>query len=205
MTAATFWDKIAPKYAQKPIDDIPAYEATLDRVRTFLHADDHILEIGCGTGGTALALAPYVNHVTATDISARMVAIAHGKLGKTGPQNVHFVQATALAPMRSAPYDIVCGFNILHLIADLPKSLAHLKTQTKPGGFIITKTPCVGEMNVAIKTIIRLMQLVGKAPFVNSFSIAALEQAHRDAGLEIVETGFFGKAQTSRFIVARRP
>lgn len=204
MTTATFWDKAAPKYAQKPIEDVPAYEATLERVRSFLHADDHILEIGCGTGGTALALSPAVAHVTATDISARMVAIAHSKLGKTGPRNVRFLQAKALASMQSAPYDVVCGFNILHLLEDLPKTFSHLKTQVKPGGFIITKTPCLGEMNIALRFVVRMMQLVGKAPFVNYFSIAELEQAHRDAGLDIIETGFFGKAQTSRFVVARR-
>ena len=56
MTATNFWDKTAKKYARKPIDDLPAYEATLERVRSFLHADDRILEFGCGTGGTALAL-----------------------------------------------------------------------------------------------------------------------------------------------------
>lgn len=205
MTTTAFWDKVAPKYAARPIDDIPAYEATLDRVRSFLHADDRILEFGCGTGGTALTLAPSVAHVTAADVSTGMIEIARAKLTTSAPQNVTFVQAPALAPQPQAPFDVVCGFNILHLLEDLPTSLDHLRAQVKSGGFLITKTPCLGEMSILLRLMVRLMRAVGKAPFVNAITIQELEKAHRNAGFDLVETGFFGKAKTSRFIVARRP
>ena len=203
MTAAAFWDKIAPKYAKRPIEDIPAYEATLDRTRSFLHQSDRILEIGCGTGGTALLLSPSVQHVTATDISPKMIAIANSKLSN-GPENITFQQATALSPLASGPYDAICAFNILHLLENLPKALAHLKSSVKPGGFVITKTPCLGEMNIALHALIRLMQLVGKAPYVNSFTIEELETAFKEAGFDLVETGHFTTRTNNRFIVARR-
>ncbi len=204
MTAAAFWDKIAPKYAKRPVDDVPAYEETLDRTRSFLHQNDRILEIGCGTGSTALLLSPSVQHVTATDISPQMIAIAQDKLAD-GPDNITFQQATALSPLAGAPYDAICGFNILHLLGDLPRVLAHLKSSVKPGGFVITKTPCLGEMNIGLRVIVRLMQLVGKAPYVNSFTIKELEAAFKKAGFDLVETGHFTTHTSNRFIVARRP
>ena len=204
MSAAAFWDKIAPKYANQPIEDVPAYEATLDRTRSFLHQNDRILEIGCGTGSTALLLSPSVQHVTATDISPRMIAIAQGKLAD-GPDNVSFMQATALSPLAGAPYDAICAFNILHLLENLPKAVAHLKSSVKPGGFVISKTPCLGQMNIGLRVLVRLMQLVGKAPYVNIFTIDELETAFRKAGFDLVETGHFTTRTNNRFIVARRP
>ena len=53
----------APKYAKSPIKDVPAYEYTLGRTRSYLKPTDAVLELGCGTGGTALKLADAVAHL----------------------------------------------------------------------------------------------------------------------------------------------
>ncbi|WP_394181880.1 class I SAM-dependent methyltransferase [Yoonia maritima] len=205
MSTAAFWDKIAPKYAKKPVPDESAYQATLERTRSYLNPADHLLEIGCGTGSTALNLAPAVAHITATDISSQMLAIAEAKLSDDAPSNISFLQVPALKPLAAAPFDAICAFSILHLLDDLPAAIAHLKAQVKPGGYVISKTGCIGDMNRAIPLVIRLMQLFKKAPFVNVFTADALEAAFRDAGFQIVETGHFGKDETTHFIVARRP
>lgn len=204
MTSATFWDKVAPKYARKPVSDSAAYDATLDRTKSYLLASDRILEIGCGTGSTALRLAPAVAHMTATDISSQMIEIAENKLTPDAPSNIRFLQFEALKPLADAPFDAVCAFNILHLLDDLPSAVAHLKSQVKPGGYVISKTGCVGEMNRAIPVAIRIMRAFGKAPFVNIFTIDTLETTFRNAGFELIETGHFGKSKTVHFIVARR-
>lgn len=57
---ARFWDRIARKYASDPIKDTAGYERTLARTRELLTHTDTVLEIGCGTGTTALKLAPSV-------------------------------------------------------------------------------------------------------------------------------------------------
>ena len=57
MTAtAKFWDGIAEKYAKSPIRDIESYEHTLQRTVSYLKPTDQVLELGCGTGRTALRL-----------------------------------------------------------------------------------------------------------------------------------------------------
>lgn len=76
MTAQAFWDRRAPKYAKQPIADPTAYEEKLCRVVARLRPTDCVLEIGCGTGGTARHLAQFAGQVTATDISAEMIRIA---------------------------------------------------------------------------------------------------------------------------------
>jgi ubiquinone/menaquinone biosynthesis C-methylase UbiE len=206
MSTASFWDKTARKYAARPVPDEIAYQDTLARTRSYLKSDDHLLEIGCGTGSTALQLAPSVARITATDISAQMLAIAEGKLADDAPKNIDFLQVAALKPLAAAPFDAICAFSILHLIeGDLSATLVHLKSQVKPGGYVISKTACVGDMNRMIPWVIRVMQMFKKAPYLNVFGAQQLETAFRDAEFEVVETGHFGKNKTAHFIVARRP
>ena len=78
-TDAQFWNKIARRYAANPVKDMSSYEQTLERAGSYLHADDSVLELGCGTATTALILAPQVTQYTATDIADEMIAIGREK------------------------------------------------------------------------------------------------------------------------------
>ena len=204
MSDAAFWNKLAPKYAAQPIADPAAYEETLTRVRSYLKDSDKMLEIGCGTGGSALKQAPSVSHYTATDISREMIAIALGKLGPGAPENVEFLCCDSETEIPGAPFDAVFASSILHLVPDLGTTLRQLHAQLKPGGVLISKTPCIGEMSFFVKLLIPLMQAFGKAPNVLRFKSAELEAAIGKAGFEIVETGYFGKDRAAHFVVAHR-
>ncbi len=205
MSNAAFWDKIAAKYAKDPIKDMQAYEETLARARHYLTTDDHLLEVGCGTGTTALKLADAVAQITATDISGEMIRIAQGKQQAGGVNNVSFQRAEITQPLTDAPFDAVFASSILHLVDDLDTTLSHLRTQIKPGGYVISKTACLRNMAFFIRPMVKLMQMIGKAPPVLVFSTDELELAFKRAGFSIVETGHFGKNTYAHFIVARRP
>ncbi|MGO4843285.1 methyltransferase domain-containing protein, partial [Rhizobiaceae sp. 2RAB30] len=73
---ARFWDSTARKYAAGPIADMAGYERTLERTRHYLRGDETAFEFGCGTGTTALKLAPFLRRIVATDLSGGMIAIA---------------------------------------------------------------------------------------------------------------------------------
>jgi len=204
MANATFWDKAAKKYAASKIADMGGYEETLARTRSFLHAEDHLLEIGCGTGSTALKLAPSVRRMTATDISGGMLAIANEKLQNTDLTNLNFVRTEATNAIEGAPFDAVCAFSLLHLLDDLDAGLAHFHSLLKPGGMLITKTACLRDMSFAMGPLVKVMQWIGKAPHVSIFNAQELEAAFLKAGFELVETGYHGKTRSTRFIAARR-
>ena len=202
---ARFWDRIARKYAERPVADMASYDRTMDRTRAYLSAEDRMLELGCGTGTTALRLADAVAHVTATDVSEEMVTIGREKAAAQGAENVSFQAAGVFDPaLKRDRYDVVTGFNLLHLLPDLDTALLRIAGFVEPRGLLITKTPCIKGQGWYLKPMIVAMQLVGKAPFVNFFTVDELERAVRRAGFEILETASMPAKPPSRFIVARK-
>ena len=87
---ADFWDKWSDKYAAQPISKVEAYEETLRRTRGRLSPDMSVLEVGCGTGSTALRLADAVTGYQGSDLSPAMIAIAKGKAAEAGVPNLRF-------------------------------------------------------------------------------------------------------------------
>lgn len=148
---AHFWDRIAVKYAAGPIADMTGYETTLRRAKELLHADFDVLEIGCGTGTTALRLAPFARRLRATDVSSGMIAIARERLAGTPVPQLSFDVADAdAAAAGPGEYDVVLAFNLLHLVTDLDRALELAVQALRPGGLLISKTPCISEMNPLI-------------------------------------------------------
>lgn len=205
MTAATaFWDRIAPKYANFRIRDMPAYEATLERTRSHLTADDRVLELGCGTGGTARALAPSVADYVATDISGAMLEIAREKAWDENKRGLRFaVAAVGADDLPEGPFDAVLAFNLLHLLPDQAGAFREIAARLKPGGLFISKTPCIAPLS-PLRPVIKAMQLIGKAPFVDYARAGTLQARIAAAGFDIVEAGRVSDSDKRPFIVARR-
>lgn len=208
---AQFWDKAARKYAVSAIEDEAGFDRTLARTRAFIPAGARVLELGCGTGTAALRLADAAQSYLATDISAGMLAIAQEKLQAACENGFNaalaFRQATAdTLASEGAQYDVVLGFNYLHLAGSLPVVLGHIRSLLKPGGLFISKTPCVAEMNPLIRMVIPIMRFMGKAPsVVTACSSASLAQQIAEAGFDILENERHGtkKSDFRPFIVAR--
>lgn len=183
---ARFWDRAARKYAVSKISDMAGYERTLERTRHYLKDGDTVLEFGCGTGTTALRLAPAVGRIVATDISAEMIAIAGAKAAAEGCATIEFKVATPSEMLDAdETFDAALGFNVLHLVKEREAALKSIHRLLKPGGLFISKTPCLAEMNPLIRIAVPLMQLVGKAPHVGFFGAEELEREIAAAGFEI--------------------
>ena len=206
---ARFWDRIAPKYAAGPIADMAGYEATLRRVQALLSKEHDALEIGCGTGSTALRLAPFTRHLLGTDISSEMIAIARERLAAQPMPQLSFLVADADMPVfGQGRYDVVLALNMLHLVDDLDHALKLAVQALRPGGLLISKTPCINEMNALIPRLaLPLMRAIGKAPSVLCFDAEQLRSALIRQGMQIVSVERHGtRGKDIRvFIVARKP
>ena len=201
--SAIFWDREAEKYAASAIGNPAAYQYTLGRTRSYLRPTDHVLEIACGTGSTAVLLAPDVTSYLATDVSPEMIRIARGKL-PVKAADLRFDVAGELPETGS--FDVVLAHSFFHLVPDMERRMAQVFDLLTPGGYFISKTAALKGRGLKwslIGAVIPLVQMLGKAPFLRKFSVQELEDAIYAAWFEIVESGDF--ATPARYIVARKP
>jgi demethylmenaquinone methyltransferase / 2-methoxy-6-polyprenyl-1,4-benzoquinol methylase len=109
--------------------------------RAELEPGDRALDVCCGTGDLALALAPRVGPdgaVIGSDFSEPMLELARRKAAERGVGNVTFEWADALElPYDDARFDAVTvGFGVRNL-ADLDAGLQEMARVLRPGGRLV--------------------------------------------------------------------
>lgn len=203
-----FWDRIARKYAAQPVADVPSWEQTLDHIRRYLTPESAVLEIGGGTGSSALKLAPDAKEILCSDVSEEMMVIAEEKRLAAGINNIRFTRGVAgdAHLEREGGYDAVVALNLLHLVPEPPETFCAVFHLLRPGGVFISKTACLREMNPFIRFAIPVMQLFGKAPrHVHYLRGEEWVDLLRASGFEVVESCRYPVGGTTQFVVARRP
>lgn len=125
------YDQQAEEYAQMT----DTHNSDDPRLRDLIDAcpqRGRVLDLGCGPGASAAALAKAGMQVDATDASQEMVQMASQHPGVTAWQAT-FDELDAIAP---DTYDgIWANFSLLHAPrSDMPRHLAALRKALKPGG-----------------------------------------------------------------------
>ena len=200
-----FWDRIADKYARSPISDQAAYERKLDQSRAWFTPHTRVLEIGCGTGTTAIAHAPHVHSILATDISSRMIDIAREKAGAAGLDNVRFEQQSiGELAVADATYDVVMAHSILHLVDERAPVINDIYRWLRPGGLLIASTACLGDALGFFRYVGPVGRWLGLVPLVRVFTRAELEADIGAAGFSL-ETSWQPGRTKAVFTIARKP
>lgn len=200
-----FWDRMAEKYAKQPIADEAAYKKKLEVTQSYFRPDMQVLEVGCGTGTTALIHAPHVKHILAIDYSAKMIEIARRKAVAENIENVTFEQAsidTIMAPAES--YDVVMAHSVLHLLEDRDAVVAKLYRLLKPGGVFVSNTTCLAEKMKFFRLIAPIGKAIGLIPLVKVFSRDDLVASLTAAGFDI-DYEWRAENKMTVFIVAKKP
>lgn len=199
-----FWDKLAERYARKPVPNEDVYRQKLKITQGYFTPDMKLFEFGCGTGTTAVIHAPFVDHVHAIDVSAKMLEIAENKAADAGVGNVTFERAAIddfSLPDESV--DVVLGLSILHLVADRDAIIAKVRKMLKPGGVFVSSTVCLGDKLWFFRYIAPVGRFLGLMPMVRVFTVKELEESLTDAGFEI-DYNWVPKKGHSAFIVAKK-
>lgn len=205
---AAFWDRIADRYSAKPVPDEAIYQRKLEITRRHMDKTKTVLEIGCGTGSTAIAHAPFVKHILATDISPQMILIARKKARAADARNVDFATASFdHLPKPAVGHDLVMAMSVLHLLPDLAGTLEKIRARLKPGGLLVTTTPCLGDLPLPIRALLRLgsamLGRLGLFPRLNVFTAEEFELAMVEAGF-VFEELWEPNPGRDLFVVARR-
>lgn len=202
--SSKFWDRIAEKYASRPVSDQESYEKKLEITRSYLRPEMKVLEIGCGTGTTALLHAPYVAEILATDISENMIAIARRKAADQGIGNVRF-ETSAIENLEVLPasYDVVMAHSILHLVANRSQIIGQIFDWLKPGGLLISSTACLDDGMGWLKMVLPPLRWLGRVPYVEFFTARELESEFAAAGFRM-ERKWLPKRRAAIFMILRK-
>lgn len=199
-----FWDRHANGYAKRPVTDEAAYRKKLKMTQDYLTPDMKVLEVGCGTGSTAIIQAPFVKHIRAIDISRKMIEIAQAKAVTGNVENVTFEQSNIVdLNTKDGAYDAVMAHSILHLLENKEAVIATIHRMLKPGGVFVSSTACLGGTMLALRVLLPIGRISGLLPLVKFFTAEELGGNLRDAGFRIEHQWRPGKNE-ALFIVATK-
>ena len=167
-----FWDKHAEGYAKRPVGNEKAYQKKLKITQEYFNSNMQVLELGCGTGSTALVHAAFVKHIHGVDISPKMLEIAESKMGNAGIENLSFecssMEAFVPDPNR---YDLIMAHSLLHLLDDKDKILRKINKGLKPEGLFVSSTTCMSDVMPLLRFILPIGRVLGLLPLVKFFTL----------------------------------
>ena len=101
-------------------------------------AGDHALDLCCGTGDIAFALAEQGADVTGLDFSEKMLEVAVHRLEKSNCKRLKFIQGDAQSlPFPDNSFDAVTVGYGLRNLSNLETGLREMARVVKPGGRIV--------------------------------------------------------------------
>jgi 2-polyprenyl-6-hydroxyphenyl methylase / 3-demethylubiquinone-9 3-methyltransferase len=175
----------------KPLHDInPARLEYIDQ-RVSL-AGKRVLDIGCGGGILAEAMAARGARVTAIDMAAAPLAVAQIHLRESGLE-VEYLKATAEshAGERAGQYDLVTCLEMLEHVPDPARVVAACSQLVRPGGRVffstINRNPKAWVMAIfGAEYVLRLLPR-GTHEYAKLIRPSELAEWIRAAGLELAE------------------
>ncbi len=205
LSSETFWDRNAEKYARDAIADEVSYREKLRITQTYLKPDMDLLEIGCGTGSTAMEHAPHVRSILATDISGAMLDIGHRKVADADIDNIEFRQADVeRLDVHSGSFDAVLALSVLHLMEDRDAALSKIHDLLSPDGLFISSTTCLADS--ALKYIALVAPLARKLGLFPAFDILRADDLVADMKRHgfTIEQRWQPGPRKAVFIIARK-
>ena len=210
-TDEAFWDKIADKYAAdsaKPKAKGPNYAARLERASAVFSPSDAVLDVGCASGEITMDLAAHCGRIHGIDVGGRLIEIARAEAKRRGIGNVTFEKISADDPARDVPeggFDAVTMYSVIHLVPEPAAFMRRLGELVRPGGYLISETPCLGDRSSIWRPVIGVVRWLGKAPsIVHCLKAAEVEAMVADAGFEVLDSQIYNPKSGQQSVIARR-
>ncbi len=128
------WDIFAPVYELAMRSQKNIYDYMYVRIGEVAKRKD-VLELATGPGMIARHIAPFANHVVATDFAPKMIETARKA---KNPENLSFEVADATSlRFEDKSFDAVVIANALHIIPNPEKALAEIRRVLKDDGVLI--------------------------------------------------------------------
>ncbi len=153
--ASAYWQQVysdSSSYTGYALQKL--HQEVLQRVREYGEGL-RVLDVGCGAGVTARALAAAGHTVSGVDLAPEMIARARGSTAQQGAVQadlrLEFNVASALAlPYASASVDVLLALGLLANLPDAGQGLAELRRVLKPGGLLLLTMPNLLALDVLL-------------------------------------------------------
>jgi 2-polyprenyl-3-methyl-5-hydroxy-6-metoxy-1,4-benzoquinol methylase len=200
-----FWDRVSRNTDRRTSGYDQTVHSILAKTRPYLDPGDVVLDFACGTGTFSCGLAGHVQEVTAIDISSGMLDVAKSKANERQIENVEFVQS-AIFDDRHRPesFDVVLAFNILHLLQDAPRVMQRFNDLLRPGGLLVSCTPCLGEKRSPLGVFLVLLSKLSLVPYLNTLTISSVEELLVSGRFQVVEAETLEHKPPNYFSVAKK-
>jgi 2-polyprenyl-3-methyl-5-hydroxy-6-metoxy-1,4-benzoquinol methylase len=207
--AEKFWDRLSRNWDRPTAEADQTDTKALAKTRPYLKATDTVLDYGCAMGSADLRLAAAVKAIHGIDISSKMIAGAREAADARKVANVSFARATIFDEgLGRHSFEVVLAFNVFHLLEDAPEALRRIDELLRPGGLLISVTPCLGEKGTlpirSLMLLVRLAGGLGLIPRVWRCKIGDLQESMGAAGLIIIEIEELVHRTSEYFVVAQK-
>jgi ubiquinone/menaquinone biosynthesis C-methylase UbiE/catechol 2,3-dioxygenase-like lactoylglutathione lyase family enzyme len=185
--------KTAEAYVASPVH---ASGADLNRLVELAapSLSDRALDVSTGGGHTALALAFHVAHMTASDLTPRMLAAARDFLTASGVFNASYVIADAeRLPFLDASFDLVTVRIAPHHYASLPTAVREMARVLKPGGRLVM-VDNIAPDNPMLDELLNRWEKWRDPSHVREYTVGEWQSHLASAGLEITTVEIQRKA-----------
>ncbi|HTO68732.1 MAG TPA: class I SAM-dependent methyltransferase [Myxococcota bacterium] len=174
----------AAGYAVSPVHaGGPTLEAVVERAA--LTGKERVLDVGCGAGHTALALARNAAEVVALDLTEEMLATAAGLARERGLANVWFKRGRAEAlPFADGAFDLVTSRLCAHHYADPAAATREAARVLRPGGRYLLVDSYAAEDPVQ-DTYLNAIEVLRDPSHVRNYRLSEWSAMFRAAGFAV--------------------
>ncbi len=131
------FDEVAYRYDTP--DKLERSKKIIEKLVSILPVDKNwkVLDVGIGTGNTAVYLSPYVKEIVGTDLSSGMLEVLGKKIKEIGIENIRYYKKDILKEdFEEKDFDLIFNAMTMHHIDDPEKAISRFKEFLKPEGYI---------------------------------------------------------------------
>jgi ubiquinone/menaquinone biosynthesis C-methylase UbiE len=173
--ARTFYKYLSTVYDR--INPFVWNEAMRDEAIDWLDIDeeDHVLDVGCGTGFATEGLLQHTEHIYGLDQSPHQLSRAYEKFGKRGSVRFHMGDAERL-PFQEDSFDAVWSSGSIEYWPNPVDALRECRRVTKPGGTVLIVGPDYPNRTIFQKMADAIMLFYDEEEADRMFSAAGYEE-----------------------------
>jgi ubiquinone/menaquinone biosynthesis C-methylase UbiE len=143
----------------------------LELIETFLSPNDKILDLGCGTGAIASALAARGFRVTASDVAGQMVHSGKEIYAESPIEWLLLPSDWKRLPFESNTFDGIVASSVFEYLTDIDMTLTECWRVLNSGGLLIATVPNPQKWIRRLEHFLRpAVIMASKAPILNQIS-----------------------------------